>query len=250
MYYMPFGSLFIVCSSVLGPLVVCCLCSCAFLSVRRRGYYLWDFFWYFPTFYIYGVGHATSTNNETYFYGENRLIRNEMISIKMFSLLVAIQLSLFLVYKRFKVKKNVTHAKNVLLKAKSIPFEFVCSFFIFHFGKSTSASKTTKNEKATQNAVALLIGPYSHRTLHIHILYSRTFRIWSKNITAKIARINIEFMFIASKNLFVFFVLNFFFSCAIRNKAKKIREIILQWITLLLIDSSFLYCWILAITVE
>lgn len=126
MYYMPFGSLFIVCSSDLGPLAACCLCFCAFF--RSSSWLLFVGF-LLVFLYIYDIGHAMSTNNETYFYGENRLIRNEMISIKMFSLLVAIQLSLLLVYKRFKVKKNVTHAKNVLLKAKSIPFEIVCSFF-------------------------------------------------------------------------------------------------------------------------
>lgn len=93
-------------------------CGCLLLTfVRRRGYYLWDFFWYFSTSTTLAIGHATSTNNETYFYGENRLIRNEMISIKMFSLLVAIQLSVFLVCKRFKVEKNVTHAKNVFAES-------------------------------------------------------------------------------------------------------------------------------------
>lgn len=30
MYYMPFGSLFIVCSSDVGPLAACCLYFCAF----------------------------------------------------------------------------------------------------------------------------------------------------------------------------------------------------------------------------
>lgn len=83
----------------------CCLCSCASSSLFL------SFFLFFPSswllfcvdlFRYFFLSTTTTmatqplTNNETYFYGENRLIRNEMISIKMFSLLVAIQLSLFL----------------------------------------------------------------------------------------------------------------------------------------------------------